>query len=57
MTQPRPIRPTRDELIEALERAGSITAAAVALGVSRKTVHVWIRDLGITVQRGVVKAA
>jgi molybdenum-dependent DNA-binding transcriptional regulator ModE len=57
VTHSRLLRPSREDLIEALERAGSVTATATALGVSRKTVHVWIRDLEITVQRGVVKAA
>lgn len=35
----------------AIEDAGSITAAALVLGVSRQTLHKWLRDLAIKVER------
>lgn len=35
----------------AIEEAGSITGAAIRLGVSRQTLHRWLRDLAIKVQR------
>jgi len=38
-----------------LEEEGSVTAAAAKLGVSRRTVHRWIKALGIRVERVVVE--
>lgn len=38
----------------ALQEEGSVTAAAVRLGVSRRTVHRWIKALKIRVERQVV---
>lgn len=40
-------RPSADELVETLNAAGSVKAAAEALGVNRVTVHDWIAELGI----------
>jgi len=51
------IKPTADELRATLLRNGGlITRAAAELGVHRVTVHKWMREYGIEVQR-VVKAA
>ena len=35
----------------AIEEAGSITGAAIRLGVSRQTLDRWLRDLAIKVER------
>ena len=45
-------KPTPDELRKALLKSGgSITQAAVGLGVHRVTIHKWMREYGIEVQR------
>ena len=43
--------PTEEQIREAIASTGSITAAAVHLGVTRQTLHRWLRDLAITVER------
>jgi len=43
--------PTEDEIREAISAAGSITAAAAVLGVTRQTLHRWLRDMAIKVER------
>ena len=43
--------PTEDEIRTAIAATGSITAAAAYLGVTRQTLHRWLRDLAITVER------
>lgn len=43
--------PDESVIRAAIEDAGSITAAAVVLGVSRQTLHKWLRDLAIKVER------
>lgn len=41
-----------EEIIRAaIADAGSITGAAKTLGVSRQTLHRWLRDLAIRVER------
>ena len=35
----------------AIAEAGSISGAAITLGVSRQTLHRWLRDLAIKVER------
>lgn len=48
-------RPDQAIIVAALEaEAGSITAAAARLNVSRRQLHRWLDDLGIKVQREVV---
>ena len=45
---------TADKVRAALELSGgSVTEAARLLGVSRQTVHTWMRDYGIVVTRRV----
>lgn len=48
---PRPlggsVRPSAEELVRALNEAGSVKRAAEALGVARQTVHVWMDELAI----------
>lgn len=43
--------PTEAQIREAIAATGSITAAAAHLGVTRQTLHRWLRDLAITVER------
>ena len=43
--------PDESVIRAAIEDAGSITAAAAVLGVSRQTLHKWLRDLAIKVER------
>ena len=43
--------PTEETIREAIAATGSITAAAAHLGVTRQTLHRWLRDLAIKVQR------
>jgi transcriptional regulator of acetoin/glycerol metabolism len=46
------IKPTPKQLRKALLKSGgSITQAAVELGVHRVTIHKWMREYGIEVQR------
>jgi transcriptional regulator of acetoin/glycerol metabolism len=46
------IKPTPDGLRAALtESGGNVSAAAKELGVSRVTVHKWMREYGLAVQR------
>jgi transcriptional regulator of acetoin/glycerol metabolism len=54
---PRHNAPDPAVLRAVLEDEGSVTAAAVKLGVSRRTVHRWIKALGIRVERRVVGEA
>lgn len=42
-----PTRPSAEELVEVLNRCGSVKAAADDLRVNRVTVHDWMRELGI----------
>jgi len=39
-------------LIAVINREGSISAAAAFLGVTRQTVHRWVREYGIRVSLG-----
>ena len=43
--------PSEPVIRAAIEEAGSISGAARRLGVSRQTVHRWLRDLAIKVER------
>lgn len=43
-------RPGRDQVITAIEAAGSLKEAARALGVSRMTLWRWTRELEIEVR-------
>jgi transcriptional regulator of acetoin/glycerol metabolism len=47
----RSTQPSEDEIRAAIADTGSITAAAAHLGVTRQTLHRWLRDLAITVER------
>lgn len=47
MTGPEPLR-NREQVITALETAGSISGAARHLGVSRETVYSYLDRYGIT---------
>ena len=47
----RIVRPSEGEIRAAIAEAGSITAAAEQLGVTRQTLHRWLRDLAIKVER------
>jgi transcriptional regulator of acetoin/glycerol metabolism len=52
------IKPTADELRATLTKnSGTVTAAAKELGVSRVTVHKWMREYGLEVQRVIKPAA
>lgn len=53
------IKPTkaREEVQSALDQTGTVTGAARLLGVSRQTVHVYIRHYGITEWRRPAKRA
>jgi DNA-binding transcriptional LysR family regulator len=44
-------KPNEEEIRTAIAEAGSITAAATRLGVTRQTLHRWLRELAITVER------
>ena len=50
------VKPTREELVAALDGSANIQAVADRFGVSRMTVYRWRRDYGIEVKR-VAKAA
>lgn len=43
--------PSEDIIRAAIKDAGSITGAARTLGVSRQTLHRWLRDMAIRVER------
>ena len=43
--------PSEEIIRAAIQDAGSITGAARTLGVSRQTLHRWLRDMAIKVQR------
>lgn len=40
-------RPSAEEIVAALNRAGSVKDAARELGCVRPTLHDWMRELGI----------
>jgi len=42
---------SEQQIREAITREGTIGKAALALGVSRQTVHKWINKYGITTER------
>jgi transposase-like protein len=46
--------PNADAVRIALQEAGSISGAAIRLGVSRRTLHRWLLKLDIRVERHVV---
>jgi transcriptional regulator of acetoin/glycerol metabolism len=48
---PRHIEPHATIIRAALAEAGSVKAAAEKLGVSRRTLHRWIKKAGIEVER------
>lgn len=43
--------PAEEIIRAAIADAGSITGAAKTLGVSRQTLHRWLRDMAIKVER------
>ena len=52
MTTSPVTKPTPDQLRDALVKSGgSVTQTATDLGVHRVTVHKWMRDYGITLER------
>lgn len=52
MRYPAVPKPTSEELRQALLKSGgSVTHTASQLGVHRVTVHKWMRDYGIYVER------
>lgn len=55
MSGPAP-KNTEQEVRKALEAAGSVKAAAVLLGVSRRTVYEYIRRYEIKVRRDLIAA-
>ena len=48
--------PSEGIIRAAIEDAGSITGAARTLGVSRQTLHRWLRELAIKVERRTLAA-
>lgn len=50
---PGPTR-TREQVVDALARAGSVKEAAELLGVSRTTLYDYLRRYDIKVRRGVL---
>jgi len=47
----RPVRPSRDDLLQRLsEHGGNLTAAAGAMGVGRATLYRWVRQLDIDLE-------
>lgn len=52
----RHIEPDAAVIRAVLAEEGSITRAAVRLGVSRRTLHRWIKRLGIEVERRLIAA-
>lgn len=44
-------RPTREQIVEAINASESVAQAARVLGVSRMTLNRWTRDLDIEVRK------
>ena len=51
---PRHIEPDATTIRLLLEETGSVKAAAAQIGVSRRTLHRWMKRLDITVERRLV---
>ena len=51
---PRHIEPDAAVIKAVLAETGSVSAAAVRLGVSRRTLHRWIKKAGIEIERRLI---
>ena len=51
---PRHFDPNADVIRAALTETGSVKGAAEKLGVSRRTLHRWIKKLGIELDRQLI---